>query len=609
MADQNTKLSLADVVQFHVLNVDKNKQTLNILLQTQHGFRIYADKLKFKLTPSQSLPYDLNFQPKIKAQKIFDSFYQEEKLIFGNGNEFQVSGITTKLNSNDKVTIDVQACSQNVCMLPTSLSIQTQINAASILPVEELSFQSSTASGLKISSNSAPNSQEKVEKNSPDVAYLNNNLSYFLQNAFKNGSLILFPALFLAGLLMNLTPCVYPMIPITLSVMTQFEKSHATAQEKKRRRIIFPLIYVGAMVIVYSILGVFAGMSGNIFGSQLSSPLFSAFMAAFMFVFAFAMLGLFNLAKVQSFAVRIPLAKNNPALAVATMGAVSGLVSAPCTGPVLSMILVLIAKNKDPFSGFLYMMFFAFGFGAPYVLLGFLSQKIMKMPKFPRGVEFVKLFFAALMFSLGFYFLKSILQNYSALQFLYWKPAAIHVVLFFLVTLVFFVLAKKKNIIGKLCHLGALICLFFLCMWLTLGVTHSFIDNSSTQSVSMEKILKNSPIVWYTKYDEAVALAQKAHKPILVDIWADWCVACIEMEETTWKNNEVVKILNEKYIAVKLDFSSPSESVDALIDRWQVVGLPAVILFKKEANFEGAPSSISQGIISESGLLEKLGGE
>lgn len=620
------KIELEDVVQFHVLNIDANRKSVKLSLQTQNGFRIYADKLKFNYLPADRFPYELTYTPKIQANKVYDSFYKEEKFVFENGNEFNTT-TQTLINPEDKILVSVQACSVNVCMLPATLTINLQNNAISSLPSSSLSspFDASSPNSLTVETskntlNDVVKSQENITKKQNNVTRLeqdnatrpaqanltnlNSSLSYFLQSAFKNGSLILFPALFLAGLLMNLTPCVYPMIPITLSVMTRFENEHASEEEKKRRRFIFPLIYVCAMVIVYSGLGVFAGMTGNIFGSQLANPIFSGVMALFMFAFALAMLGFFNLAKIQNFAVKIPLTKNNPALAVATMGAVSGLVSAPCTGPVLSMILVLIAKNKDPFSGFLYMMFFAFGFGAPYAVLGFFSQKIMKLPKFPRIIEFVKLFFAALMFSLGFYFLKPLVQDIGVFQFLYVKPSTLNIILFCLVMLVFFILATKKYIIGKICHLGALICLFFLCMWLTLFVTNSFIESYDAQSVTMQKVLKNSPIVWYTNYAQAVTLAEKSHKPILVDIWADWCVACLEMEETTWKNPEVVKLMNEKYIAVKLDFSTSTETVDTLVNNWQIVGLPAVILFNK--NSLEKPAQVFQGIVTDKILLGSL---
>lgn len=587
----NKKLKLSDVVQFHVMTVDEKNLSIKLFMKTEQEFKIYADKLKFNYLPNNSLPYELNAKPKPNAHKIFDPFSNEDKYVFGNGTQFQLAG-KTKIHAGDKISIGVQACSQNVCMVPSTLTVNVQKNAISSMDED---------TNLNLPQIPDPPKIESVS----NITYINNNLSFFLENAFVNGSLFLFPALFLAGLLMNLTPCVYPMIPITLSVMTQFEKSHASAEEKRRRQILFPFIYVGAMVVVYSLLGVFAGMTGHIFGSQFSSPIFSGFMAAFMFVFAFAMLGMFNLSKVQSFAVKVPLAKNNPALAVATMGAVSGLVSAPCTGPVLSMILVLIAKSKDPYSGFLYMMFFAIGFGAPYVVLGILSHKIMKLPKFPRVIEFVKLFFAALMFSLGFYFLKSSLDN-TFLQFLYWKPSTINFILFSLVTLVFVVLGNKKHMVGKLCHLGALIGLFFLCMWLTLGVTRSFVDNSETQKMTMDKILKNSPIVWYTNFDQAALLAKKANKALLVDIWATWCVACLEMEETTWKNKDIVQIIKDNYIAVKLDYSNSSESVGALVDKWQITGLPAVIIFQKNSNFEGFPTKIFQGIVQEDTLVKNL---
>ena len=123
------------------------------------------------------------------------------------------------------------------------------------------------------------------------------------------------------------------------------------------------------------------------------------------------MLGVFNFTAVQSFANKIPLAQNYPRTAVVTMGAVSGLISAPCTGPVLSTILLLIAQNKNPVSGFTYMLFFALGFGLPYVALGFFGQRLSRMPKFPRLVNFIKIFFASLMFALALYYARGTFQK------------------------------------------------------------------------------------------------------------------------------------------------------------------------------------------------------
>ena len=101
---------LSDVVQFHVLNVDANKLTFQLLMQTQNGFKIYADKLKFNYLPSGSLQYELSAKPKIQAHKILDPFYKEEKFVFENGSEFNLIG-KTKLNSEDKIFINILASS------------------------------------------------------------------------------------------------------------------------------------------------------------------------------------------------------------------------------------------------------------------------------------------------------------------------------------------------------------------------------------------------------------------------------------------------------------------------------------------------------------------
>lgn len=100
--------------------------------------------------------------------------------------------------------------------------------------------------------------------------------------------------------------------------------------------------------------------------------------------------------------------------------------------------------------------------------------------------------------------------------------------------------------------------------------------------------------------------AQKEHKPLLVDIWAAWCVACIQMEHSTWKNPEIISLLQENYVSVKLDYTEAPEDLGKWVNSWQVTGLPAILIFAKEDNSYKIPLKRFEGVVPDSEFIEKL---
>ena len=606
MGDPNSAIKIQDVVQFKISKIEhKDGSKVTIQLLTNKNFLVYEDKLNFHFIPNNSLTYTIKYTPSQPAESYLDPFYKKEKNVFKNGSVFILQN-NKKIAKGDKLEIDVQSCSQSVCLVPAKLSI--------LISEGEVSEESKNSSifSKKDPKENTPDllnkntiSQITLDKNiiqnteietSDKLTMLNesivDNIALEIQNALKAGSFILFPALFLAGLLMNLTPCVYPMIPITLNVLSQFGRN-----EKKSK--LLPVIYVAGMIATYSILGVFAGITGSVFGSQLASPIFSKIIAVIMFLLGLSMLGYFNLSGIQSFANKIPLAQNYPKIAVGTMGAVSGLVSAPCTGPVLSMILVLISQNKSIITGFTYMFFFSLGFGLPYLALGYFGQRLNRMPRFPRLLNFTKIFFAALMFSLAIYFVRFTFQTIPFVQEIFYKPQLLSVIILILVAIASTVLITKNNIIGKLSKTGLIISTGLLSLWLTLGVNNSFVYKRNIQSFSES----NSLIHWIPSFDEAIRQSKETGKPIMFDVWAEWCAACLEMKATTWKDKELAEYLNSNFILVQLDYTETPDDINNLIKEWGVNGLPAVGFFKEGSTYEGKPDILFQGFSTANKLL------
>ncbi|WP_338637180.1 protein-disulfide reductase DsbD family protein [Spirobacillus cienkowskii] len=597
---ENNNIKLHDVVQFKIMSI--NDKNIQLQLITKENFKIYEEKLKFHLVQPNIFPLPLKYIPNHPAEIYFDPFYKKEKKIFKNNAKFSIL-ISKKQQNNAMLEIDVQSCSHSVCLTPSKLVLPLAIGQHSN------PLQKTETMQLSLLNNSFENfinpeikeptaldvNQNKQNEANPNNSFivLNDSLAVAVQDAIVARSWILFPILLLAGLLTNLTPCVYPMIPITLNVMLQYGKII------HKRTLSF--FYVLGMIITYSILGVFAGMSGSVFGAHLASPIVNITIAILMFILGISMLGFFQMSTIQTLASKVPISKKYPRTAIFTMGTVSGLISAPCTGPVLSTILLLIAQNKNPITGFTFMFFYALGFGLPYIALTLFSKKLTKVPKLPRLLIFIKYLFASMMFALTFYYLKSLLQEFEVTKIIYTKPdfLVLIVCLLFIALAIYF--STKKTQIGKISRTILILPLTLVTLFITLFTTNGFIEKPITT-----KNLKSQTILWEKDLNSAIKQAQQQQKPLLIDIWADWCAACLEMKNTTWKNQELINLLNQNYIPVQLDYSDLSSDIESLLSTWKINGLPAVVIFKKLSNTYNNPEILLLGYSSAEKVLNAV---
>ena len=399
---------------------------------------------------------------------------------------------------------------------------------------------------------------------------------------------------------MNLTPCVYPMIPITLNILSRIERPHQHGTSSKLKNMIPALMYMVGIILSYASMGVIAGMTGSLFGGLLQSKLVNAGLAVLMFVFGLSMLGIIDLSKIQNAASRIPISRKSPHLAEITMGAVSGLVAAPCTGPVLSMLLLLVGQTKDPIYGFTLMSVFAAGFSAPYLVLGMLSQQFKRLPKAGIAMNIVKHVFAALMFSLSLYYFKPLLQGFAPLTLLYIKPSPVGVMTFIVVTATFFFL-MVRNANNTVYKIAVQIGLTTLSLWFALWAIKGFVAGEIASLPSLSRF--NEPVEipkednrpgeqvhWYKNWDVAVRAAKERKKGIIVDAWAQWCAACLKMDAEVWNESGVETLINQHFIALKVDFTESNPQSEELTKRWDLSGLPAVGIYPADSDFSGQPA-------------------
>ena len=211
------------------------------------------------------------------------------------------------------------------------------------------------------------------------------------------------PLLFVAGVLTSLTPCVYPMIPITAAIVGG---TSVGGTPTRARTAALTFTYVFGLALVYSLLGLLAGMTGTIFGTVSSNPWLYFLMANLLIVAAFAMLDVLPLRLPSSLAKRAAVAGDRGGLAGAlAMGAMSGLVAAPCSAPVMAAVLTWVSTTKSALLGFAYLFSFSLGMCVLLVVVGLSSGTIAKLPRAGVWMLWVKRAFAAIMLGVAEYYL------------------------------------------------------------------------------------------------------------------------------------------------------------------------------------------------------------
>ena len=219
--------------------------------------------------------------------------------------------------------------------------------------------------------------------------------------------LLALPALFLGGVLTSLNPCIYPMIPITAAIVGGQEiGADPTAPRKRLRPILLTLTYVLGLASLYSVLGVIAGMTGTLFGSISTNPWLYFVMANLLILSALAMLDVLPVPVPRSWVDRASRAGTAGRFSGAfIMGAVSGLVAAPCGAPIMAAVLTWVSTTQSAGLGFLYLFVFSIGMCTLLVLVGTTSGALARLPRSGAWMTWVKRGFGFLMLGVAEYYL------------------------------------------------------------------------------------------------------------------------------------------------------------------------------------------------------------
>lgn len=423
-----------------------------------------------------------------------------------------------------------QACSNTVCLPPVDAFADIDLN--------------------KIDTAAAPSSASFTPLSAaPKDAKAKSNLfSSDVSGTFASRGLPLtLLAIFVLGLALNLTPCVYPLIPITIGY---FSSQSGT---NRGRRVVLSLLYVIGIAITYSVLGVFSALSGKLFGAWLQHPGVLFFFAALMLVMASSMFGLFE--------IRVPHFISNRsggqagAMGALTMGLLIGIVAAPCVGPFVISLIALVSSLQSPFLGFLMFFVLALGLGVPYLLLGIFSSGMTTLPRSGEWMLQVKKAMGFILIAMAFYFLRPVIGD---LVFQYGVAASLLIGAGFL----FFTRSPGARV------------------W---RIAISILLLVSGVAFALPK--KHAAEVRWDKYDtRAFAAARAANKPVVIDFYADWCLPCKELDEKTFTDPAVAAELN-RFVRVKADLTAPDdETTKRLTKEYAILGVPTLVFLDANGN-------------------------
>ena len=517
------------------------------------GNYVYRDKIKFEIkadTPIQILPYQLP-ESKTKDDEIFGptEVYLQDINIPLSLNRSQVEQTVT-------FVAHYQGCSEtfNICYPPTKKSFEL------LLPAYIATDINSPSSPV---ANQPLSEQDQLAK------------SLAQDNLFK-----VLLSFFGIGILLAFTPCVFPMIPILSSIIVG-EGDNITT----RRAFTLSLVYVLAMSVTYTIAGLLTGLLGANIQTMLQNPWVIGSFSALFVILSLSMFGLYELQLPHALQSRLHQIshqqKGGKLVGVALMGLFSGLIVGPCLAPPLAGALIFIGQQGDPLLGASALFAMSMGMGLPLLVIGTSAGSLL--PKAGGWMDAIKAIFGVLMLGLAIWLLERIIPGWVAL--LLWGSLLI-------VSAVYLgalnTLSLSSSGWEKLFKGFGLIIMIYGALLLIGSASGSqnvwqplqgFASMSGTSTPGQNGI-KFKKINNLSDLEQQLA---QSSQPVMLDLYADWCVECKTMEMTTFRDPTVVATLADT-LTLKLDMTDNNDEHKALLKQFGIFGPPTILFFDPQGN-------------------------
>ncbi|EPL1119533.1 protein-disulfide reductase DsbD [Citrobacter freundii] len=505
-----------------VFDFQQNQHDLNLTWQVKDGYYLYRKQIS--ITPSQADIAEIKLPPGVWHE---DEFYGKSEIY---RKQLTIPITVNQAKSGATLTITYQGCADaGFCYPPETKTV----------PLSEVS------AGAAASPAPAPATTDPQEKPQPTTQ-------------------LPFSALWalLIGIGIAFTPCVLPMYPLISGIVLGGKQRLSTG-----RALLLTFIYVQGMALTYTALGLVVAAAGLQFQAALQHPYVLIGLAVIFTLLALSMFGLFTLQLPSSLQTRLTLMSNRqqggaPG-SVFAMGAIAGLICSPCTTAPLSAILLYIAQSGNMWLGGGTLYLYALGMGLPLMLITVFGNRLL--PKSGPWMEHVKTAFGFVILALPVFLLERIVGDEWGVRL--WSLLG---VAFFGWAFITSLQAKHAwmRIVQIVLLAAALVCVRPLQDW-AFGAPHT-----QTQAH-----LNFTPVASVDALNQA--LEQAKGRPVMLDLYADWCVACKEFEKYTFSNPQVQQALGNT-VLLQADVTANNAQDVALLKHLQVLGLPTILFFDAE---------------------------
>ena len=555
-------LSASEIVTANAyLSQDKVRpgDIINIALELQikQGFHINANKPaeEFYIPTDVSFNQNDNFSVTEimypEGEFISFAFSDEPLLVYEKTLYFVGKLVISENVSTMKETLEgvvnYQACNDHTCMAPDQATFIAEIEVVppgtEIIKINEEIF-AVAFENLGI---------EEKDSDSLDESMLTKDEAR-AKEIIEKGLFYAIAAFFVLGLALNLTPCVYPVLPITISYFG------GRSAQGKGSAWLNATMYVLGIAIVFSVLGLVSGLAGKQWGFLFQNPWFVLVIALIMLSMAASMFGAFEIV-VPSWLMTKLGGTREGAMGGLMMGLTVGVVIAPCAAGIIIGLVGLVAKMGIALQGTLLFFVMGLGLGLPYLFLASFSSFLDRLPQSGTWMLWVRKLFGVLLVGVAIYFLMPQAQR---------APNQLG---FFFGLLIIF----GGLLLGFLDHapgytkgfkIGRAI---FGVVAIVFGIT---VFSNALQS-------KTTGIMWHDYAGESLEEYAVEGKPIFLDFYADWCAPCKQMDRTTFQDDQVVE-LSTKFTMVKIDCTAPDLATNELMKKYNVTGMPTYIFLSSE---------------------------
>ena len=532
-------LPVDDAFQFSAAKSD-NQENVIVKWSIAEGYYLYQEKISVKLNQAETSSFDVpTFS--ISPEDYNDPYFGLMK-IFKKPVQAIFKASQPPLKAEDVIEIAYQGCTEGFCYPPEVKEIKV-----ADLPIAQVANTEKTPEN-----STALSAQPKAEQDRLAESLFNSKYAVF--------------GFFLLGLGLAFTPCVLPMLPLLSAIVIGQNQ-----RPNMWRAFALSFVYVQGMALTYTLLGLIVAAIGLPFQVALQHPYVMIGLSIIFVLLALSMFGVFTLQLPSSLQTKLSLLSQQQKAGafggVFLMGMIAGLVASPCTSAPLSGALLYVAQSGDLFTGAITLYLLALGMGVPLILITLFGNKIL--PKSGMWMETVKKLFGFVMLALPVFLISRILPEE-------WTPRlwAMLGTAFF----IWFAFQMPKNGTGWLFRI-----LFLVAAMISVKPLQAWVwGESSAQSAVENKLVSHVEFKQVKSEAELQqALAENNKSLVMLDLYADWCVACKEFEKETFSDPSVQKAFGDMLL-LQVDMTKNSEENRALMTKYKVLGLPTILFFNRD---------------------------